>query len=233
MDRTECPEGIRRKEDFVCLIIGKCHFRPVDHRCLDEAELVHAKIQHHLFVRKDGAIFERYMEELLEHFDRLRRSDDLRLGMCLCECQKRTAVIRLHVIDDDVVKRTAFQKVRKVIHENVPACIVDPIQDTGLFIIDKVGVIGNPLRERYQIIKARRHEIVCADPVNAVRHFLFIVHHNKTPLEIRIYMYHYSIHGKKAKGSTGSMGSRDSKGVGAALKNQKRREVCIKRCPKL
>ena len=58
VDRTECPEGIRRKEDLLCLIIGECHFRPVNHRCLDETELVHAKIQHHLFVRDDVAVFE-------------------------------------------------------------------------------------------------------------------------------------------------------------------------------
>ena len=139
------------------------------------------------------------MEELLEHFDRLRRSDDLRLGMCLCERQKRTAVIRLHVIDDDVIKRTTLQKIRNVIHENVPACIVDPIQNAGLFIVDQVAIIGNPLRERYQIIKAGRHEIVRADPVNAVRHFLFIVHHNKTPLENGIYVFIIAFVGRRLK----------------------------------
>ena len=58
VNRAECPESIRRKENLLCLIIGECHFRPVDHRCLDEAELVHAEIQHHLFIRDDVAIFE-------------------------------------------------------------------------------------------------------------------------------------------------------------------------------
>ena len=121
---TKC---IGREQHLFCFIIGKGHFRPMDHGRFDEMQLMVSQIQHHLFIGNDVPFLVRHMEKLFKHFDGLGRGDDFRFRIGFRQSQKRTTVIRFHMVDNDVVQCSSTKQMRNIVHEKVPGDVINPI----------------------------------------------------------------------------------------------------------
>ena len=79
----------------------KLDYIVVNHRSLEETQLVHAKIDDELFVGCNVSFRHGYLEVLSKHLECLRRSHDLCFWVCHGKRQKGPAVIGFHMVDHD------------------------------------------------------------------------------------------------------------------------------------
>ena len=176
VESAEGTEGVGAEKDLFRFLIGKGHFRPVHHGGLQETEPVGAQGNFQLLVGRDEPVREGHVEILARHLLGLGRCDDLRHGVRLRQGQEGAAVVRLHVVDHDIVQGPSVEEMAHIFHEQVPDHRVHRINDRRLLVVNEIAVIGDPLGNGNQVFKPGGDEIVPANPVNIFRYLLFIMH---------------------------------------------------------
>ena len=89
------------------------------HGRLQETEPVGTQGNFQLFVRRKEAVLQGHMKILANHLLGLRRGNDFRFRIGPGQGQKGTAVVRLHMVDDDIVQLPAMEKMGYVVHKNI------------------------------------------------------------------------------------------------------------------
>ena len=140
-ERTERAERVRRKQHAVSGVERDHRLGPMHHRSHYERERMAAGIERValLYYHRAGGRVE--CEELVHHGQRLFVADQLYLGPARDYARYLAAVIRLHVVDYQVIERTAVQRVLDVFKEQIAYGVIDGVQQHGLFIQTEVGVI--------------------------------------------------------------------------------------------
>ena len=107
VERAEGTEGVGRVECLRGHVVGDHRLGPVDHRCHDEGKGVPAGAERVHLVDNDGAGVNVEREEVPDHFQRLFVADDLHIRMAQDQILHQRAVVRLHVVDDQIVEGSA------------------------------------------------------------------------------------------------------------------------------
>ena len=150
IESAEAAKGIAREEQrrsilaAIVRLPGRCErhhrFRPVDHRCQHEGQFDNSRF--------DGIavfnLFEGCVEtvEALYHLAGLFVSNEGDVGVVfLDECQ-RPAVVRLHVVDDEVIDGSVADDCMNVLDELGEKTHIDGIDECNHFVHNEVGIIG-------------------------------------------------------------------------------------------
>ena len=185
--RAKRAERVRREENVVDRIVGHHGLGPVDHGGHDEGQRVAAGIERVHLLHQHGAAVHVEIEELVDHLERLGVADDLHLGMAAHNLAHCGAVIRLHVIDDQIVERTAVKDVLEVLEELIGYAPVDGIQQHGLFIQQHIGVIGHAARDGEYVFKQRQTAVAAAHPVKIILNLLHAIHSSRPPVTLCLF----------------------------------------------
>ena len=116
------------------------------------------------------------MEKLADHGGRLRVAHEARLRIAAQRLLERGAVVRLHVVDDQIVEFPAAQRVRQVFKKLARDGGVHGVEQRGLFIQQQVGVVGNAARDGEHVLEQGEPAVVCADPEQVVLQLARAVH---------------------------------------------------------
>lgn len=133
---TERAERIRREEYLVFGAISDHHFGPVNHRRHIEREVFLAE-------RNAFALFDFPGEGMdavisVEHLKGFGIAHDLHLGVEQAQGFDRRGVVRLHVIDHQVVDRTVFQDRTDIVDELFAERYFDRVDQSDFLVDDQV-----------------------------------------------------------------------------------------------
>ena len=98
-------------------------------------------------------------KEVLHHRERLSARDDLSLRIARCELGYICRVIRLHVMNHEIIHICAIVCLFNVLEPLAAKIAVYGIENNALFILDEIGVVGHsagnyvlPLEEIYLMV---------------------------------------------------------------------------------
>ena len=158
------------------LLVSHHHFRPVNHRGIYEGEHVLSGAQLFPLFHLKEVVVQVPANVVLQHVLDLGGRHDLGLRVTAHQLAQGRAVVRLHVVDDDVIQTPAIQQVIQVIVEHANHGIVHRIQHYGLLIIDKIRIIRHSLGHRDGPLEHGQLPVVAADPIHIFLDFSIAVH---------------------------------------------------------
>ena len=128
LERSEC---IRREQDLAALVVCEHDLRPVDHHGEDEPQDVGSDgegvpVLHHDRVLRCDVV------EVVQHLEGLRVADDRDLGIRLQNLGDAGAVVRLHVVDHQIVQVPSGQRVAQIPPELGSYGGVHGVEEAGL-----------------------------------------------------------------------------------------------------
>ena len=116
--------------------------------------------------------------KLRDHGRNAVGADKGRLRMAQQQLGKRAAVIRLHVLHDEIIQRTSVQAVRHVFKKDLADRGVDRVKQDGFFVQQQIGIVGNAVRNGIDALKQRQTAVVAADPEQVVLNLANAIHKN-------------------------------------------------------
>ena len=165
---TEFAEGIGGEQHFVVGVIGHNDLRPVHHGGGDEAEGVFAQGQgvpvadHHAAVGIVGAehVLHHQKGQVGGHYHcfRVMSEEHVDVG----------GVVRLHVLDDEVIRGAAPEPGFQVLQPFPAEACVYGVKDGDLLVQDHVGVVGNAVGDGVLAFKQVGLAVIDADILNVV-----------------------------------------------------------------
>ena len=178
--RTERAECVRREQDLVLFVISHHDFRPVHHRREDEVQRMLAGRELVALLDHERALGNVKVVELREHLRSLGGADQLGLRVAAHDGVDHGAVVRLHVLHDHVVERTAVQRMNDVLDELTADGLVRRIEQHGLVIEQDIAVVGHPARNGEKVFKSAQAAVAAAN-INEIFLDLSGTVHRTTP----------------------------------------------------
>ena len=176
VDGAEGAEGVRGEERLCGGVVGHHDFRPVDHGGGHEAEGVAAGLQHLAFLDDLAGQGLQLREELVHEGEGLHAADQGGAGIQLRDGGQRGAVVGLHVQDDDIVERAPGEGGGEILQELVGDGDVRGVEEHGLLIRHEIAVVGDPVGQREEILKAGNAAVAGPDPERIRGHLSVILH---------------------------------------------------------
>ena len=140
---AELAEGVGGEEDLVRAVIGHHDLGPVDHGREDEGEGVAAQFEGAAVLGHDAVFHEIGAEEVVHHGEGLGGGHHGGVGVGLEEAVDVGGVVRLHVLDDEIVRLAASEGALQVVQPLVGEMLVHGVHDGHLFIQDNIGVVAH------------------------------------------------------------------------------------------
>ena len=91
-------------------------------------------------------------------------------------------MVRLHVVDHDIVQGAAIQGVVQIFPELVDHLGIHRVKQDGLFIQKQITVIGNALRHAEHALEHRQAAAVGSDPGVIIIDFANTIHTGSLPV---------------------------------------------------
>ena len=133
----------------------------MDHRSHHEAELVLTEGEGIALLHDELPLLrDCQREELRDHLEGFCIAHDRRLRVLLECLSDECAVIRLHVVHDEVVECTAIERRRHVLEELPRYGRIRGIEECGLLVPDHVSVIGHTAIQRENVFKQMQATIL-------------------------------------------------------------------------
>ena len=176
VQRAEAAEGVRRQQEFVRLVIGHHHLRPVDHRRHDELQGVAAGAEGVALLADADAIVIGMAEKLADHGLGHGGAKDLHMGEAQHQILQLGGVVRLHVVHHDVVQGAAIQGVVQIFPELADHLGVHRVKQDGLFVQKQVAVVRHAVWHAEDSLKHGQTPAVGADPCVILVDFSDAVH---------------------------------------------------------
>ena len=176
VQRAEGAESVGGEECFIGAVVGNHNFGPVNHGRHDKMEFMFAGGEGIAFGNDFYAAVHIEGEELLHHFQCFFVADEGGFGISFADDFKNGGVVRFHMVDDDIVKRSAVQHMGEVFHEQAADGMVYRIEKDGFFVIKKIGVVRNAFGNGKYIFKKLQTAVVAADPGQIIGDFFYTVH---------------------------------------------------------
>ena len=111
-----------------------------------------------------GTAFElRTREELGQHLERRCRGDQRQRRIFLQQGGSTGGMVRLHVVDDQIVGPVALQGLFQVLHPDVGRAAVGGIQDGRFLIQDHKRIVGHALGDQILAFEQIQVIVVHAD----------------------------------------------------------------------
>ena len=108
VQRAELSKGVRGKKHLLRALIAHQHLRPMNHGRPDKSQGMLSQLQraafldHHLLRGKIGLVV------ILHHVEGGQRRDDLRIRILRCKAPDIRGMVRLHVMDHEIVRLAAI-----------------------------------------------------------------------------------------------------------------------------
>jgi len=164
VQRAEGAKGVGREQNLIGQVIGQHDFGPVDHGSHDKGVGVAAGLQGIAFLHGDGAAVHIKGEKLLQHGLGHAAADDLHFGIAQDDVLNAGSVVRLHMLDNQIVQFTAVQNGFYVFKIVVADRAVYGIKENRLLIQKQVRVVGNTVADTVDAFKHGKTAIVGTDP---------------------------------------------------------------------
>ena len=146
------------EKDLIGRVIGDHHFRPMYHRCHIETELMYARVQcislFHLIQSIGNAM------ESGQHTKRLGVAYNLHSRILLAEQANATRMVRLHVIDNQIIQRASLQSLSYLLQEKIRIADIDRVDQDRLFIDDQISVVRHTVGQRPHVLEERLLAVV-------------------------------------------------------------------------
>ena len=181
IQRPKAAEGVGGEEDLLGGVVGHHGLRPVDHRRHYKGELVMPQIQDIPLLDGDHPLLHREVVELGHQAKGLAVAHQLHAGVAAAELLDVGAVVRLHVVDDQVVRLPVAQGGGHILQILGGHAGVGGVQNGYLLIQDHIAVVGYPIGHREHILKESQAPVTGADPDHAVGHRADILHRKHLP----------------------------------------------------
>jgi len=124
----------------------------------------------------DHAVGHVVVEELAQQGAYLLVADDLGLGIAQYQILDGGGVVGLHVMDEQVVQLAPAQSMGHVFKKCAGYGLIHCVEKNGLFVQQKIGVVGNAFGNAVNALKTGKTPVVGADPCQVVQNFFGAVH---------------------------------------------------------
>ena len=182
--RTERTECVRGKQSLVQLVIGDHDLGPVHHRRHDEVQRMAAGGELVPLGNDQRALLRVHSVELLQHAQRLGAAHELGLRIAAQHLLDHCAVVRLHMLDDQIVQRAPAQRIGDILAEQAADRVIHRVQQHGLFVQQHIAVIRYPARDGEQIFKPAQAAITAANIDKILFDLSGTVHRTTPPCNI-------------------------------------------------
>ena len=115
----------------------------MNHGCCHKNEIVAASGKRIALFDHNAARSEIVSKKVLHHRERLSARDDLSLRIARCELGYICRVIRLHVMNHEIVHICAIVCLFNVLEPLVAEITVYGVENSALFILDEIGVVSH------------------------------------------------------------------------------------------
>ena len=116
------------------------------------------------------------VEKLLHHLKCLRVSDQREIRVAEQQLLDQRAVIRFHVIYDQIIQRPSIQHMSQIFKKLSADRTVRRIQKNCFFIHYHIRVIRYASFDRKNVFKQGKTSVASAHPVNMIRYFSRTMH---------------------------------------------------------
>ena len=177
VDRAERAEGVSREQRARRQVIADHDLRPVDHRGAQECERVVAGLEGvALLDEMEGVLRGDAAAELLQHGADAVAADDDGLRMAQQHLADRAGMVRLHVVDDEIVELAPGQNVVDVLEEYLADRRIDRVEQDGLVVEQQIGIVGNSVRHGVNTLEHSESAVIPADPPEILQNLADTVH---------------------------------------------------------
>ena len=114
--------------------------------------------------------------ELLQHGADAVAADDDGLRMAQQHLADRAGVVRLHVVDDEIVELAPGQNVVDVLEEYLADRRIDRVEQDGLVVEQQIGIVGNSVRNGVNALEHGKSAVIPADPPEILQNLADTVH---------------------------------------------------------
>ena len=143
---------------------------PVYHWCQHEAKRLLAKSNGIAILHLYGTLCDAI--ESFHHLESLLVANYLYLWIVFLDEGNRTAVVGLHVVDNQVVHLAVANDLVDVFNKLCEEVHLDSIDETHFLVVDEIRVIAHTIRQWPQTFKQRLVTIVDTNVVNVFSNFL-------------------------------------------------------------
>ena len=176
---TEGTERVSGEQNAIGRIIGHHDLRPVNHRSIHKRQSVSAAAEGiPLFHDLRHAIYVK-CEILLHHDSQLLVADDLHIRIAADKFLQSRTVVRLHMMDNDIVQMAAVQGFFNIFKKHSSDSCIDCIKQNSLLVKEQIRVVGNSSRYRIHALKHCQASVVRADPDQVICHFSEAIHKSR------------------------------------------------------
>ena len=144
---AEFTKSVSRKQNFVCAVVSYHNFRPVYHRSKHESKHMSAKGQGLTISNfKSSALKIQVSEEVLHHAKSLGICHDRCIRICIHKVLDICCVVRLHMLNYQVIRLRAIQNCCDVIEPFLCEVCINSIHNCDLLILDHIRVVRHSIR---------------------------------------------------------------------------------------
>ena len=161
IQRAKLAEAIGGEQHLVGCIVGHDDLGPVDHGGGDEGQGMLAEAQSVALAHDNPAVCVVIAEELLHHGEGLGGGHHDGVGIDLQEVGNVGGVIRLHVLNDQIVGLPAGKGVLDVVQPLVGEVPVNGVHNGNLLVQNDVGVVGHAVG--HHILALKQVNLVVVD----------------------------------------------------------------------
>ena len=183
---AEFPECICREEYLFCGLVSHHDFRPVNHRCKHEGQLVASQIQCFSILDLYFLYRVKFREKLFDHSECLLVSNDRCLRIFFCKSIDGRRVIRFHVLHDKIVRRSFSQHLCQIVQPFARLALVDRVEYDDFIVYDHIGIICHTVWYDILTFKEIQIMIICSYIKNR---FCYFFYHKKSHLYEFIFLF--------------------------------------------
>ena len=182
VQRAEAAEGIGGQQQFVRLVIGHQHLRPVDHGRGDKAQGMAAGAEGVTLLHHGDAAGQLRVEELGDHVLGGGTAQDAHVRVLAGQVGHLGGVVRLHVVDHQIVRGFAVQDVGHIFTEGGTHGAVHRVEQDSLVVHQEIAVEADAVGHAEHALEQGQTAAIRAHPGVVVVDFSDAIHgHSSFP----------------------------------------------------
>ena len=183
VQRAEFAEAVCREKRLVLSVIGNHYLGPVHHRRENECQLVRAERKALAVLYYYAAVGVISAKKVLYHCESLGVANYLRFGVLFGEFRDVCRMVRLHVLNYEIIRLSAAQRLLEVREPLFAEMRIYRIHNGGLFVEDNIRIVSHSVRNNVLSLKKIDLMVIHAD----VNYVLCNFHHFLPPVILYLY----------------------------------------------
>ena len=150
---AELAEAVSREQNLVVRIVGHHNLGPVDHGCKSEGQSVLAQGQGAEVFHRQSVLHGEVGEELADHSKGFYIGHHGHFRVSIHKGFHRSGMVRLHVLDHQIVGLTACQSLADVLQPLSGLAGIDGVHNSHLFVQNHIRIIGHAIGHHILALK--------------------------------------------------------------------------------